>query len=108
MGKISLFDRSAQPLSALRVDRPGTKGMHPGPVVLPVALAGGAEMTASMRWVSGPVFAQNLCVDAAGAALTLGEITVHAGFSGHLCGDGKGGIVRVELSRFALDSVVLP
>ena len=38
------------------VTRQAPVGMHPGPVMLPVAVPSGAELTADLRWVDGDVF----------------------------------------------------
>ncbi|MBB2200876.1 DUF4232 domain-containing protein [Gluconacetobacter tumulisoli] len=40
----------------LTVGRRPPPGMHPGPVLPPVAVAPGAELTARLHWVSGDVF----------------------------------------------------
>jgi hypothetical protein len=40
----------------LDVARQAPVGMHPGPVMLPVVVPSGAELTAKLRWVDGDVF----------------------------------------------------
>jgi hypothetical protein len=47
-------------------------GMHPGPVILPVAVPVGAEVTSELRWVSGDVYDGHNCVSPAFLAVTVG------------------------------------
>lgn len=61
------------------------KGMHPGPVVLPVNIAPGAEATAELHWVSGDVYDGHHCVSPAVAVVQIGNTTYRHAFSGQFC-----------------------
>jgi hypothetical protein len=61
-------------------------GMHPGPVVIPVGLAPGAEATARMRWVSGNVYDGHHCLTAASVSLQLGTETLTKALHVTICG----------------------
>ncbi len=79
---------------ALPIARQTPVGMHPGPVVLPVILAAGAEATAPLRWVSGEVYSPSRCYSAASASLQLSTIpgsgALSSPFQGRICGPAKG------------------
>ncbi|WP_074654385.1 DUF4232 domain-containing protein [Terriglobus roseus] len=81
--QITLTDATGKPVAAKANVPPG---MHPGPVLVPVALAPGASAQGSLRWVMGPVYDRNTCVDTAHAAITLPGGTVAADLRAHLCG----------------------
>jgi hypothetical protein len=51
--KLRFEDAQHHPLA---VKRKAPMGMHPGPVMLPVAVPPGAELTARLLWVDGDVF----------------------------------------------------
>jgi len=73
---------------ALQAVRKAPVGMHPGPAVVPVRLEPGASARASLRWVSGDVYDNGKCVDAAKVEVRFGKQVLSAGLSGHLCGEG--------------------
>jgi hypothetical protein len=56
-------------------------GMHPGPVILPVAVPPGAELTSEARWVSSDAYGANNCVSPRFIALSLG-LQTQAGAAG--------------------------
>ncbi|NYF89152.1 DUF4232 domain-containing protein [Tunturiibacter empetritectus] len=60
-------------------------GMHPGPVILPVAIPANAEATGELYWVSGEVFDNSKCYTPAFVAISFGAETLRAPFTGHLC-----------------------
>ena len=96
-------DATGQPLS---IDRQAPVGMHPGPVVLPVVLAVGAEATAPLRWVSGEVYSPSRCYTPTTAALTLEladprAAVLTAPFQGRICGPARGS--RFEQPPLRLD-----
>ncbi|MDF0486545.1 DUF4232 domain-containing protein [Sphingomonas sp. H39-1-10] len=62
-------------------------GMHPGPVMLPLRLAGGHRATTDLRWVAGPVFSQNRSVHAASIAVRIGAGTVRVPTTAVLYGE---------------------
>lgn len=105
LARATLLDKDGKPLGPFATAVPGARGMHPGPVVLPVAVAAGAELTATMRWVSGPVYDDTVCLDPFTLVLSLGELTLKTPLEGHLCGDRTKGVFA-NLSRFAPDPVV--
>lgn len=83
---LQFTDANRQPLD-LVMQAP--VGMHPGPVLLPIAIAPGASVTSDMRWVSGDVYDDGHCESPAFIALTIGNATVSSAFSGRLCGAGR-------------------
>ena len=95
--ELSFFD-AKHPLAA-KAELPGGKFMHPGPVVVPVVVAAGAEVTATLRWVSGPVYSHSICLDPTRLSLTLGEGQLSTPIAAHLCGDRADG-VSYDLSHF--------
>lgn len=61
------FEDSAQQPLPITVGASETtkRAMHPGPVLLPVAVPVGAELTSELRWVSGQVYDDGKCVSPA-------------------------------------------
>ncbi len=76
----------------LPIARQAPKGMHPGPVVVPVGVAAGAELTVPLRWVSGEVYDRSQCLTTAFAAVTIGAEMVQTAFTARLCGQAGVGI----------------
>lgn len=82
----------------------GAQFMHPGPVVFPVVVAPGAELTSPLRWVSGEVYSKNVCINPKAISVRIGQGKQQAAFQAHLCGEqGKG--IQYEMGRFATDPV---
>lgn len=104
--KITLLDQGGRDLQ-VKATYPGGRGMHPGPVLLPLAIAAGAEVTATLRWVSGQVFDRSVCVTPARMSVEMGSTKLQAAIAGTMCGNGPDGI-HMEQSRFALDPVYHP
>lgn len=73
--RIELRDARNRALPAMR--QPPV-GMHPGPVMVPVRIAGGHRAVTTLRWVSGPVFphSRSLRVTRAVVQIGAGSITV--------------------------------
>ena len=84
-------------------DLPGAKFMHPGPVVLPMVLQPKQSVTTSARWVSGPVYQDNLCYKLTGVSLALRDGGAHTALMGQMCGERSKG-VRYELQRYGADA----
>lgn len=83
-GRPSLaFEDAAQQKLPISLETP--PGMHPGPVILPVAIPSGAEATAELHWVSGEVFDNGRCFTPASAALSFGTDVLRAPFTGRFC-----------------------
>lgn len=80
---LTFLDAAGHPLPIARGAPPG---MRPGPVILPVGLAVGAEATAPLRWVSAPVYTHNRCLHVAAlrAAWPGGSATHRVRFT--ICG----------------------
>lgn len=100
--------RSGATGEAVRGVMAGARSMHPGPVLRPVlrpvVVAAGAEVTASLRWVSGEVFDDSVCVVPKTLAVTIGGATQEVEFGNKLCGQrGKG--IEFEMTRWAVDPV---
>lgn len=65
-------------------------GLHPGPVVLPVGVAPGAEVTAELRWIQADAFPGGRCYRATAARVRFGAVAVDAPFAGQFCGPAAG------------------
>jgi hypothetical protein len=97
-------DVSHHPLSiSLDVSR----GMHPGPVILPVVIPVGAEVTSQMQWVASDAFGANNSVSPAFINLTLGGDTLRLKFTGQLFGPA-GKQPAYSVSLFKRDPVYTP
>jgi len=75
--------------------------VHPGPVVTPVAIAPGEEATATLRWVSGAVFDDSVCLNPTRLSVEIGGQALRTEFQGRLCGERGKGVVY-QMSRFAV------
>ncbi len=71
---------------ALPAVRSAPVGMHPGPVMLPVALAPGATATTALRWVSSDVYDGHNCINPARIVIHINGMTFRRPFSGMICG----------------------
>lgn len=95
--ELGFLDAKRQPLGVSRQQPPG---MHPGPVIPPVAVPPGAELTSEARWVSSDAFGANNCVTPAFATLTIGPRAFVAPLATQLCGPaGKQPSYSVTLLR---------
>ncbi len=72
--------------AALAITREIPPGMHPGPVIVPAIIAPGAEVTASLRWVSGDVFDHGKCLTPATLSITLGGKEIITPLAAQICG----------------------
>lgn len=79
---------------------PGTRFMHPGPVVLPITVEAGAEVTSTLRWVSGEVFDKSVCIDPTKLSVEMNGKAQTTVFAGHMCGNKPKGVVY-QMTRFA-------
>ena len=81
---LEMQDASGRPLAFARR---APLGMHPGPVVIPVSIAPGAQATSALHWVSGPVYPRNACATPARIAVTTGPYTATLPWpGGQVCG----------------------
>lgn len=78
---------------------PGARFMHPGPVVLPLLLQPKQSVTTSARWVSGPVYQDNLCYKLTGVTLALRQGSAMTPLAGQMCGERSKG-VAYDLQRY--------
>ncbi len=62
------------------------RGMHPGPVILPVVIPTGAELTSRMRWVSSDAYDAHNGIAPAYITLHIAGHTFTRKFSGQLFG----------------------
>ena len=103
VAQITLLDKDGKDLGAKGV-LPGARFMHPGPVVSPFVLPAGAEATATLRWVTGPVYTKNRCIDFTQLRVVFGAATLTTSAGGSMCGDATIGIT-FDQARFATDPV---
>lgn len=75
---------------ALPIARQAPRGMHPGPVILPISLPVGAEATTPLRWVSGEVYSPSRCYSPTSASLAIGAASLTTSFQSRICGPAKG------------------
>jgi hypothetical protein len=78
------FEDAAQHKLPISLQTP--PGMHPGPVILSVAVPVGAEATGELHWVSGEVYDSSQCFSPAFVAITFDTGTLRAPFTGSICG----------------------
>lgn len=106
--QLTFADKSG-PLQA-KAQMPGflRPGMGHGPVVLPVIVPAGAEVTSTLRWVSGEVYDKNTCFTSTQLSVTIVGKLQTVPFSAHLCGDAASGGVTYQQTRFATDPVYTP
>ncbi|MGI4853691.1 MAG: DUF4232 domain-containing protein [Janthinobacterium lividum] len=95
------FMDGAKPLD-VKLSIPGARFMHPGPVLVPVVVAPGAEVTSQLRWVSGEVYSHSLCVSPTAIAVKIGDETQQAALGAHMCGEQVTSI-SFEATPFAAD-----
>jgi hypothetical protein len=82
---LMLEDRVGRALPARRTP---PVGMHPGPVMVPLALAVGAEATSSLRWISGPVYPHNRCLTPSHITVRFGASSISTPWPGDsICGE---------------------
>ena len=85
----------------------GARFLHPGPVVLPVVLPPGAELTAKLRWVSGEVYVHSVCLHPVFLSVAIAGQSLRTALTASLCGDQTSGVI-VERTRFRTDPVYTP
>lgn len=71
--------------SLLTAERRLPRGMHPGPVFLPLMVAPGAEVVIQLRWVSSDVYDGNNCVTPDTAVLTFPDGALRLPFGRTMC-----------------------
>jgi hypothetical protein len=83
--ELRFLDRAGQPVA---VSPRALRGMHPGPVMLPVTIPAGAELTSEIRWVSSDAYGANNCVTFESVAISLDTrmVTAAPAREGHMCG----------------------
>lgn len=85
--KVQFHDARNRGLLAMRQ---APRGMHPGPVMVPVWLAAGHRAATEIRWISGPVFPRSRSVRTSKITVGIGPGTLavplhatHYGAIGH-------------------------
>jgi hypothetical protein len=83
--ELSFLDRAGQPVA---VSPRAVRGMRPGPVLLPVTVPAGAELSSEVRWVSSDAYGANNCVAFKSVAISLGtrRLTAALERESHMCG----------------------
>lgn len=81
--KVQLRDARNRGLSAVRQ---APRGMHPGPVMVPVRLAAGHRAATQIRWIAGPVFPRSQSIRASKIAVMIGAATLSAPLQATLYG----------------------
>lgn len=81
---IRLSDARGRALPAIRQ---APRGMHPGPVLMPVRLSGGRRAATDLRWVSGPVFPHSRSVRVARITVQVGTKVLRASLPATLYGE---------------------
>ncbi|MBB1585077.1 DUF4232 domain-containing protein [Serratia sp. OS31] len=79
---LRLEDAKQQPLT---VERRIPRGMHPGPVLLPVAVVPGQEVASRLRWVASDAFDAGNCVTPAFVSLEMKGGTLRIPFDHMMC-----------------------
>ena len=82
--KVVFQDARGRPLPAIRR---APLGMHPGPVMVPVRLAGGHRAEFTLRWVSGDVFSPGRSVRARGITVQVGTGALRVSLDATLYGE---------------------
>jgi len=80
---LNFLDEQRKPLDVVLREQPG---MHPGPVILPVAVPVGAELTSAARWVSSDAYGADNCVSPSFISLSFGGTAHTAPLRTHMCG----------------------
>ena len=78
----------------------GSRFLHPGPVVLPPVVPPGAEVTLTLRWVSGGVSEHGSCAEAASVALQIGSEFLSTPYRTTICGEPR---PTYTMTRLRLD-----
>ena len=79
--------------------------LNHGPVVVPVLVPAGAELTSQLRWVSNEVYSKSICVTPTKLAITIEGKQQTAPIAAHLCGDAAAGGITYQATHFATDPV---
>lgn len=88
----------------VKLDIPGAKFMHPGPVLVPVVVLPEAEVTAKLRWVSGDVYENSVCLSSTTVTVKIGDATQQSPLVAHICGDKAKG-VTFQATPFIVDAI---
>jgi hypothetical protein len=87
--------------ATLPITRVVPRGMHPGPVVVPVTILPEAELTSSLRWVSGEVYPHSQCFVPAALVVVIGDQKLTTPLAAHIC--GRSGKVTYDMTRLVPD-----
>ncbi|MGI4756998.1 MAG: DUF4232 domain-containing protein [Janthinobacterium lividum] len=95
------FRDGTKPLD-VKLEIAGAKHMHPGPVLVPVVIVPDAEVTSKLRWISGEVYDDTLCLTPTAVAVRIGKEVQQAAMGAHICGERAKG-VAFEAMPFTTD-----
>ena len=82
--KVQLLDARNRLLPAVRQS---PRGMHPGPVIVPIRLVAGHRAATAIRWLAGPVSDQNQSVRATKLRVEIGTATLTTRMTATLFGE---------------------
>lgn len=92
---LTFSDRQQAPLAVTRKISPA---MHPGPVLLPVSLGAGEEVSITLRWVAVDMSEHGHCVRPAVISLVLPDGARHLPFERMMCAaSGRSGYYSQSL-----------
>jgi len=98
---LTFGDKAHHPLDIVRENTTTLAlkhAMHPGPVVLPVPVAPGAELTSSMRWIASDVSEKANCVNPTILTLTIGNAELTIPIQANICGQPKASYTMTKLA----------
>ena len=102
------FRDAANTALAITRSTPGFgHGMGHGPVMLPAIVAPGAELTASLRWVSGDVYDHGTCLSPVTLSVTIAGAELTAPITGNICGESTSK-VTYTVTRLNPDPIYKP
>lgn len=78
-----IFEDTKQ--QSLTVKRRIPRGMHPGPVLLPVAIAPGQTVASKLHWVASDAFDAGNCITPAFVSLQMKGSTLRVPFGHRMC-----------------------
>jgi len=102
------FRDAAHATLSITRSTPGFRpGMGHGPVMLPAIVAPGAELTASLRWVSGDVYDHGTCLSPATLSVTIAGQELTTALTGNICGESPSKVTYTT-TRLNPDPVYKP
>lgn len=102
---LTFLDAANHPLP---LSREVSRGMHPGPVIVPVTVVPGAELTATLRWISSDVVRPGSCYTASSLSVKIDQekqekLSTKLGDANGVQICGRLGGVTYTMTKFAPD-----